>query len=76
MNKEFHTSFVMFQYTYILRSLPVLVPFLHTTVTGSVYTIVAIAIERAASFFPSINKVIVREICILYIVHCIYDICQ
>ena len=49
--------FVLFQYTYILRSLPILVPLIHTAVTGSVYTTVAIAIERAATFIPSINKV-------------------
>ena len=40
-----------------MRSLTVLVPMIHTTLTASVYTTLAVAMERAANFCPCINKV-------------------
>ena len=41
----------------ILKSIPVVVPLIHTTHMASVYTTVAVAVERAATFIPCVNKV-------------------
>ena len=45
------------QYLPLLRSIPVLVPLIHISLTASVYTTVAVAVDRAATFLPHIAKV-------------------
>ena len=45
------------QYAPLLRTIPVMVPLIHLTHTMGVYTTLAVAIERAATFIPWINEV-------------------
>ena len=45
------------QYEPVLRCVPVVVPLIHTSLTASVYTTIAVAVERAATFTPSMDRV-------------------
>ena len=45
------------QYVPLLRAIPILVPFIHITLTGSVYTIVAVALERYTTMVEALSKV-------------------
>jgi len=44
------------QYQPLLRATPVLVPLIHISLTASVYTTLAVAVERTVTFAPSIDK--------------------
>ena len=44
------------KYQPLLRATPVLVPLIHISLTASVYTTLAVAVERTATFAPSIDK--------------------
>ena len=59
------------QYQPLLRSLPVLVPLIHTSLTASVYTTLAVAVERAATFAPKIamesSESIMRDVLTFYL---------
>ena len=53
------TSFYTFSYQYapLLWTIPVMVPLIHLSHTMGVYTTLAVAVERAATFIPWISKV-------------------
>ena len=45
------------QYAPVLWTIPVMLPLIHLTHTMGVYTTLAVAVERAATFIPWISKV-------------------
>ena len=47
----------MTQYLPILKSIPILLPLIHISLTGSVYTTVAVAVERYTTFVEALSKV-------------------
>ena len=50
------------QYLPLLRAIPILVPLIHISLTGSVYTIVAVALERYTTMVEALSKVTVNLI--------------
>merc|ERR1719232_276779 len=46
------------QYLPLLKCIPALVPLIHISLTASVYTTVAVATERAATFIPILHNVV------------------
>ena len=55
-----HTKNIIYlflQYAPLLWTIPVMVPLIHLTHTMGVYTTLAVAVERAATFIPWIGKV-------------------
>ena len=68
------------QYYHILRAIPVLVPIIQISLTGSVYTTVAVALERYTTMVEafcmvSINFVLLGNISRLYFsqLQCVMD---
>ena len=47
------------QYLPLLKSIPILLPLIHISLTGSVYTTVAVAVERYTTFVEALSKVMV-----------------
>ena len=45
------------QYLPLLKSIPVLVPLIHISLTASVYTTVAVAVERYSTLIDALKKV-------------------
>ena len=62
-----------FQYIPILHAIPVLVPIIHISLTGSVYTIVAVALERYTTMVETLTKVIVNFIKLFNIITVYYS---
>ena len=48
------------RYLPLLKSIPILLPLIHISLTGSVYTTVAVAVERYTTFVEALSKVMVR----------------
>ena len=46
------------QYLPLLKSIPILLPLIHISLTGSVYTTVAVAVERYTTFVEALSKVV------------------
>ena len=46
------------QYLPLLKSIPILLPLIHISLTDSVYTTVAVAVERYTTFVEALSKVV------------------
>ena len=56
------------QYLPLLKSIPILLPLIHISLTGSVYTTVAVAVERYTTFVEALNKVVVMFKAVKYMI--------
>ena len=59
---ETYCNYIFLQYLPLLKSIPILVPLIHISLTASVYTTVAVALERYTTFSKTFK---VSSICII-----------